>query len=813
MLQNYPLMALRALLRHKLYSFINIVGMSVALACAILILLFVGDQLSYDTWIPHAENLFRLEETLNMLGRPPMPLAKSPFGLLTQMKEEIPEVAAITHVDLAKVTIGGRGAEFLDTATVVDPDFLDVIGLPLIAGDPARVLANSGSVVLSQSEARRFFGDADPVGKILTIGGLGSAHCRPAHSSCAIVARPFTVTGVLRDLPHNTQLIAGIVVPNTYQTPPQAQTGGLDYGYVRLAPGASRDRVLAEVRSILNRSFNPRKFGLNQSASDLEQMHLFRFQDVHLTDGRDGEMKPAGSRPTVYGLAIIALLIVVMASCNFMNLATAMATFRMREVVLRKLTGATRFQVFAQFLIEAIMAVVIALIIALALVEMVLPLYASFLGASLDVHYLKDWKAASSLLLGGVAIGALSGLYPALMLSSLRPAAALQGKVFGADSALLRSALVVGQFAVSIGLGVAMIIVFRQMNFVRSLALGFDRYDMVVVRGTRGIARSVMEEYARVVEAGPGIAGAALSSAVPFDPSTFVDLIVRSPGGGNPITAKFVSVDPGFTTVYRVPIVAGRPFAAAFGSDETTSAESRNVLVNAALAQRFGYSPQEAVGKTLTGGPGRLEVVGVVGDAMFDGVRELAQPMVFLDDPGAGTFLSIRVQPERIPQALSFVDGAWRSLAPGVAMDRYFLSTAFSGLLADDDRQGDILGVFVVIAVLIAALGLFGLAVFTAERRTKEIGIRKVSGARTSDIVRLMLWRTSVPVLAANVVAWPVAYYCLRRWLESYAYRVTLDPVYFLAAGAVALLIAWATVYANTLRLARISPVHALRYE
>lgn len=812
MLRHYPLMALRALLRHRLYSFINVAGMSIALACAILILLFVREQLSYDAWIPHTANLFRLEETLHMLARPPLPLAKSRFELLTEMKAQIPQVEAITHVNLAKVTIEGHGADFLDTATVVDPNFFSVIELPLITGNPARVLADSDSVVLSQSEARKYFGNVDPVGKILRIGGLGGARCELGDPICATASRPFTVTGVLRDLPQETQLVAGVLVSNTFQTPKE-QARLLDYGYVRLAPGADQARVLAEVGSILNRSFDPRKFGINQSASDLEQMQLIRFRDVHLTDGRYGDMKPAASRSTAYGLAVIALLIVAMASCNFMNLTTASATLRMREIVLRKISGATRVQMFTQFLVEAIIAILVALVIAVALVEMVLPLYANFLRESLDLHYLRDWKTVSSVLLGGLAIGALSGLYPAFALSGIRPAGALQGKAFGTDSALLRSALVVGQFAVSISLGVAMIIVFRQINFVRSLTLGFDRYGIVVVRGTDGIKGSVMEEYARVVAGGPGIAGAALSSAVPFDPSTFADLLVQSPGRGDPITAKFVSVDPRFTAVYRVRVLAGRPFAAIFGSDESAAAQTRNVLINAALARRFGYSPQEALGKTLTEGPQRLQVVGVVENSMFDGVRERAQPMVFLDDPAAGTFLSIRVEHERIPQALSFIDTTWHSLAPGFAMDRYFLSSAFSGLLADDQKQGDILGVFVAIAVLIAGLGLFGLAVFTAERRTKEVGIRKVSGARTRDIVGLMLWRISVPVLAANIVAWPVAYYFPHRWLDSYAYRITLAPGYFLAAGSAALFIAWTTVLANTLRLARTSPVHALRYE
>jgi len=810
MMRHYLMMAFRSFARHRLHTFINVAGMSIALACAILILVFVRDQLSYDAWIPHTANLFRLEETLHMLGRPPMPLAKSPSTLLTEMKAQIPQVAAVTHVDLAKVTVRGRNAAFLGTATVVDSNFLRVIELPLVAGDPGQVLLNADSVVLSQSAARKYFGDADPVGKILRIGGLDGGDCKRAGPACSAADRPFTVTGVLRNLPHDTQLVADILVSNTYRS---TQPQDLDYGYVRLMPGTDRDGVLREVGSILNRSFDPRKFGINQSASDLEQMQLVPFRDVHLTAGRGGEMKPAGSRAAVYGLAVIALLIVVVASCNFINLTTARAALRMREIALRKISGASRGQVFFQFLTEAVVTVLLSLIVAVAIAEMLLPIYGKFLHTPLELYSLTEWRTVSAILIGGIGIGALSGIYPALVLSGLRPAGALKGEASRKDSTMVRAALVVGQFAVSIGLGVAVMIVFRQVEFVQGLTLGFHRDDIVVVRVKDRMTPKLMEAYARVLDAGPAIAGTALSSAVPFDASNFVDLLVHSPAGGDPVTAKFVGVGPRFTAVYGVRVLAGRPFSAAFGKDPEVTAGSRNVLINSALARRLGYSESEAIGKALTEGPARLEVVGVVDDAIFDGLREPVQPMVFLDDPGSAAFVSVHVRHEQISEALAFIDTTWRSLAPGVAIDRYFLNSAFSGLLTDDERQGDILALFVAIAVLIAALGLFGLAAFTAERRTKEIGIRKVSGARTKDIVWLMLWRISVPVAFANLIAWPVAYYYLRRWLEGYAYRISLSPVYFLAAGVAALLIAWATVYANTLRLARTSPVHALRYE
>jgi putative ABC transport system permease protein len=238
-----------------------------------------------------------------------------------------------------------------------------------------------------------------------------------------------------------------------------------------------------------------------------------------------------------------------------------------------------------------------------------------------------------------------------------------------------------------------------------------------------------------------------------------------------------------------------------------------DVLLNASAAHQLGYLPDQALGETLSSGWGRLRVIGVVKDVAIGGVSGLPEPSVYLPEGGQASFLSVRVRAGELPQALRFIDGVWHSQVPAVALDRYFLTDAFNGQFAADERQGRIFAVFVAVAVLIGCLGLFGLAVFTAERRTKEIGIRKVSGARTWDIVGLMLWRISVPVLVANLLAWPVAYYYLHRWLEHYAYRISLNPVYFVAAGAVALLIAWATVYGNTLRLARMSPVHALRYE
>jgi putative ABC transport system permease protein len=819
MLRHYLVMAARSLVRHKLYSFINVVGLSVALACAILILLFVRDQLSYDDWIPDTHDLYRLQVTWYEPGGQLLAVALSPFPVLNAMKAEIPGVEAVTHVvpEQMTVTVGER--QFLQTITVVDPNFFQEIRLPLVSGDPSTVLAEPESIVLSQSMARKYFGRSNPVGKFLQVSGVAPFSCKSNDKSCFSATHTLRVTGVLRDLPHNTQLIADFVMPNTSKadelTPAEKEgtwQGTLgNISYLRLSSGTDPAKVLAELRPILDRSV---KTGSTLTGSQLEHYSLTPFRSVHLTSGKFGEMKPTGSRATVYGFALIALLIVLVACCNFMNLATARATLRAREVGLRKVVGAKRSELAVQFLIEAVCTALLSLAIALSLVEILLPFYDRFLGEPIRMHYLSNGLLLGGTIVGAVLVGLLSGAYPAMVLSGFRPASTLTASGAGhGGSGLLRSALVVGQFVVSIGLGIAAMVIFRQIHFARMLDLGFDRYDMVVVNSISNLPSNARVRLARVLSTGPGIVGTALSNVVPFNTGWAFDEPVRAEGEIGSTTAHVVVISPQFPALYGMRLLTGRLLSADRGQDVQSDLNGKNVLINATAARRFGFTAAEAVGKSIDLGTSHLRIVGVLNDAMKEGLRSAVWPVVYLVDTDDSILLSVRVRSDRLPEALSFIDRTWRSFAPAAAMQRYFMSDAFNDLFTSDERQGTMFVVFVTLAILIACLGLFGLVVFTAERRTKEIGIRKVSGARTADIVRLMLWRISAPVLVANLIAWPLAYFYLHRWLEAYAYRISLNPLYFLAAGAAALTIAWATVYANTLRLARTSPIHALRYE
>ncbi len=826
MFRHYLLMAVRNIAQHRLYSSINIAGLAIALSSAILILLYVRDQVSYDRWIPGTANVYRLEVTGHLPGRPALPTARCPFPLLSLAQERVPQIKAATHLVLEGLTVHIGHRDFHENVTVVDPDFLRIIRLPLAEGDPDRALAEPESIVLSQSVARKYFGNADPLGKTLTVTPDRNGNCRADDKACLVAAYPLRISGVLRDLPHNTQLLATLVMPNTSRADgmprEEKEHAWMDiegYGYVELLPGAEPATVLNELKRVLDGAFDPRQYGINLPASRIAELHLTPFRAVHLTTDRYGGMTEAGSWTTVYGLMAVASLIVLIGCFNFMNLATARATLRGREIALRKLGGATRRQLIVQFLGEAVLTALLSLLIALSLVELLLPTLGRVLGQPIPLHHRGDWRLFVNGIAGAAFLGIVSGTYPALILSAFRPAAALKANApFQGGSWVPRSVLVVAQFAVSIGLAAGALVMFSQLEFARTLDLGFDREGVVVIGGVEKLTMSAREALARTLLSDPQIAGVAYSSEVPFGAFDTGDIRIRMPGERTPLRAVYINSSPEFPLVYHMRLLAGRLLSLDRGQDVSAASRSRNVLINAEAVRRLGLQPQEAVGTRIetpdTRGDARI--VGVLADAKFAGVNDLTQPTVYTydpTDPHQMTLLSVRLRGGPTPEALAYIDKTWRSFAPGEVIARWFLADAFDGMLRSAEKQSVLIGVSVAVAIFIACLGLFGLAVFTSERRTKEIGIRKVSGARTHDIVRLMLWRISVPVIAANLVAWPVAYHYLRSWLEGYAYRITLSPLYFLAGGTVALAIAWATVFAHTLRQARANPVHALRYE
>jgi putative ABC transport system permease protein len=831
MFRNYLVIALRNIARHKLYSFINIAGLALGLACVIFVILFVRDELSYDKWIPGTENLYRLEMAIQLPGRDPLLTSTVPFPTPAAMRSEIPEVTAMTRIyNNYSMTLMVGDRQFRQRIDSVDPNFFSIIRLRLIKGDPTHVFADPQSLVLSESAARKYFGDADPIGKIISI----SANCEVTDTACLGRMVSLKVTGVVRDIPYNSQLDGDVFLPNTSIADRNSQDMKHSWhtenghGYVRLAPGADPRTVIAKMAPLLDRAVTGE---LNAAGNPLKgsqayRFHLTPFRDVHLnSDSWRGNMTPAGSWITLYGVGIVGVLILLVACFNFMNLATARALLRAREIALRKTHGANRTQLIVQFLGEAVLMALLSLVLALALVEILQPSFSRFLQHPVGLDYASDWPLLLIIIGVTVVAGLVSGSYPALVLSGFRPGLVLRANNAGqAGPGRLRSALVVMQFAVSIALGIAASVVFSQITFARNIDLGFRKDNVLVVDGSGLLTMDDQQSFIQRLKSDPNILDVAMIGTPPFNGS-------RSSGTmqltGHP---EFVDLNNrviGANAVHflGMKLVAGRLLSDNRAQDRVdtsgpptdesaiTANDGHNILIDQAGAARLGLTAQQALGRTILDGKTHLQIVGVLADAKFDGAREPPRPSIYFYDPKYTGFAMVRIRPDAVPRAVAFVDRAWHAFAPTKAVSRYFLDDDFGKLYQSDERQGEMFGVFVGIAIFIACLGLFGLAAFTVGRRTREIGIRKVFGARTRDVVVLLLWQFSIPVLIANAIAWPAAWYYLHGWLQGFAYRISLNPLYFVAAGLVALMIAWATIFAHALRVARANPIQALRYE
>ncbi len=819
MLRHYLMMTARSFVRHKLYSLINVIGLSVALTCVIFVILFARNELSYDKWIPGTEDLYRVELTARMPGRPPFHFADSSYPLGTAMRDQLPGVTGMTRLQPTTLTFANGDRQFLEKKVdFVDPNFFRIIRLPLIEGNPDTVLSQPESVVLSETAARKYFGNTDPLGRTLT---TDTGSCPDPDAGCRSGIVSLRVTGVMRDLPQNTQLTGDVLIPTESLADPVSP--GLRESwfftpavtYVTLAPAVSPESILAAMPGILDQNVTGvlRKMGIAWRGSQAYAIHLTPFTEVHLSSSRwQNNLKPPGSWETLYGVIVIGILILLVACFNFINLATARAELRAREIGVRKVLGGTRGQLSVQFLSEAVLLALLSLVCAGALTEILLPAFNALLHQSVALNYWSDWKL--NLILIGVAVGAglISGAYPALVLSSLRPVSSLRAKPGSSRSAVgLRDLLVLTQFAVSIGLGIAVIVVFRQVSYSRDMDLGFRRDNIVVIRNDR-LKGEKQDAFAQALRANSSVTEVGLSEFVPFQPGVNVATI-EVPGQPYKFTLNGVISGPDYPRVYGIPLVSGRLLSSS-RPDDRFSKTGGNVLVNVAGARRLGFTPQTAIGQTIVAdGASGVHIVGVIGDTKTQGAREPVEPTIYVYIPELPMNFSVRLRPGRVPQTLKFIDQTWRSFVPTVAIQRTFLTGAFSDLYRSDQQQGTLFGVFVIVAIVIGCLGLYGLVVFTSERRTKEVAVRKISGAHTIDILKIMLWRISLPVLLADVIAWPVAYHYLQRWLQGFASHIWLNPLYFVAASAIALLIAWTTVFLHTLRLARTSPVHALRWE
>ena len=829
MWRNYLTVGFRALIRSRTYAFINIFGLALGLAACVLLLIYVRYETAYDRWLPDAERVFQVQSiSTGEEGGEPVPQQAAHGIIADSLAQEFPEIEAIARIEGFNPVFLRDGQPSFGEMHLTEENFFRIVGLPFIRGNPETALRGMDSLVLSRSEAINRFGGIDILGQTITIVRRGEQ-------------TSLRVTGVFEDIPRNSHMNFRMIGRIGDAEKESCGWGCINgFVYLKLRPGADAASINSRLQAWERRHIPTRTVG-NQVTSEGVQFdwRLVNVRDVHLS-GAEGELeRPGNDRRTLVTFAIVALLILAMAAINFVNLATARAGQRAREVALRKVLGARRKQLVAQFLGESLLITAVALLAALAIAELVLPWLAAFLNASLEISYLGTDGILLPLLGLLLVVGLAGGLYPAFYLSRFQPAAVLKANQSAGEpqgTGRLRSLLVIAQFAVSIGLIICTLVVYAQTRFAQTTDLGFERDGLIQIANMNRaevvpMTETLIRELGRV-EGVERVAGSSITVAT----GNVTNTEVQVPGRDAPVVIGNYSVHPEFFQVMGTNLLAGRTLSPAHANDRlwipiepdadteaamrNLAARGVNIVVNRLAAEQLGFAePRAALGRTIRldvfpDEIGRLPatIVGVVENSRFRSARESVEPSMFYDR-GIYRALVVRYRssnPEAVRQGLR---ATWGRLLPTVPFDGEFADDQLAELYATDAARGRTFAGFALLAVVIACLGLFGLAAFTADRRTKEIGIRKVFGARSRDIVRLLAWQFAKPVIIANLIAWPVAWWVMRDWLNSFDVRVDLGPGPFLLAGLLAFVIAIGTIAGHALRVARTNPIHALRYE
>mgnify|MGYP001817647256 CR=1 FL=1 len=812
MLRNYLKIAWRNIVGNPLFSTINIVGLSIGLACCIIITLFVRYETSFDKHWVDAERIYRV--TRDFFGND-LKLAAVAPPIAPLMKQDFAEVEDVTRIlQTGDVTLTRGETRVRERQLVIaDPNVFDFFNLEFVTGDPASALNGPLDIVLTERAAERYFGDEDPIGQTLNLMDQADV----------------TVRAIIKDLPDNThmafEILGSIEAIPLMMGPNELESWGSNnyYTYVRLPTGYDPAALEAQFNDFLVRHWS-------ENAESTSRLNLQRLTDIHLTSSRDGEWRTNGSISVVYTFSAVALFVLLIACINFMNLTTARSTQRAREVGIRKVVGANRSQLITQFMGESILLTGFAMLLALALVEISLPAFSAFLEKPLTLS-LTNTATVGILLLGSIVVGVFAGSYPALYLSKFRPADVLKGPASGTGSALLRKSLVVVQFATSIALLIATGVVMAQTNYARNVDLGYDKSRNLVARLPYfADFWELYEPMKAELETHPDILSVVYSSRVPSMQNNDGNGYIAE---GEQIAMEnfqamaVIKTDYQWFEHYDVEFLAGRPFRQNEMRVEEVSEENpvvRSVVIlNESAARRFGWTPAEAVGKVLREPQRReldqfvdSEIIGVIPDIHFSSLHlEMKATAYGPPNPNYGRAISVKVAPGDPGAAIQHFEDTWQKLVPNEPVFWEFLDDRFDALYRSEQRQAQMFGVFSGFAIFVATLGLFGLASFTTERRTKEIGIRKVMGASVKDIVLLLTADFTKLVIIANVIAWPVAYYFMSNWLNRFAYKAPFAEWawLFVASAVVALAIAWLTIALQAGRAATARPVLALRYE
>ncbi|THD61347.1 ABC transporter permease [Phenylobacterium sp.] len=806
---SYARSLYRTMSRHRLYAAINVLGLALGVAVFVVLMLVVRFQTSFEAWIPHADQIYviRSKDVLGNWYPNVFP------GMLDELRGDYPQLVA-THATGAEATVRRGGAVTPANVSMVDPSFFKVFDLPLAAGDKARLLQSPDDLVVTQSTARQYFGAANPIGQRLTLDLNKKLH-------------DYRVVGVIKDRPPTTEMSADFLVRLEVPTP-EADPNWREWGYnttttyLRFATPAQAKALSGDLDSFIDRHVGtsthrqPRK-NIALRLTPLLKMHLIT--------------PPAEA--IVAATAAVAVLTLLLAAVNYVNLATARASMRAKEVALRKVMGATRPGLIAQFVGESVVVALCGALIGLAICELVLPLFSAAIGVTLKLDYLGDPWLAGLMAFVVLVVGVGAGAYPAFVLSRFQPASVLastRSPGGGRAGSRLREALVVLQFAIAIGFTIGMAAIVSQAAYLHRADLGFQRQGLIEVDSFPHQALTPEQRASLLTawRAEPGVVAAAQADGKPGDPGDRITHFKRPGAPGDGPIIHFASIGPSFLQTFGARLLAGRlpdPSRAAdfsassqdvFLVSPQEAANAVNIVLNAQAVQALGFrSPRDALGQVLTANGRRFMVIGVIRDMRFHSPREKIEPLIYWSFSGAIDFgeAAVRYAGVDTDDLMARMAVDWRRIVPTEPFEAKTVVAKLEHYYQTDNQVSRMLTLAAVLAVVIGCIGLYGLASFNTAQRVREIGIRKTLGATTAQIVTLLIGQFLRPVVLANLLAWPLAFLALRTYLAGFDQRIALSPAYFLAASAATILVAVATVSGQALLVARATPAKALRHE
>jgi putative ABC transport system permease protein len=800
MLKNYLKIAFRSLKKHKGYSFINISGLAIGMAVCILILMWVLNELSFDLYHEKVDHICRVTMDIELGSTLHTPVTLTAAG--PALVRDFPEVITASRIDPPNRASVKYGDKLFQEARVgyAENAIFDIFTFPFVSGDPRTALEAPYSIVITESMAKKYFGDEDPLGKILRINN----------------EKDFSVTGVVEDVPLNSHFVFNMLC--SFQT--------------YLKEGDARDDQWFDVRFftylLLDENVDIRKLeqklpgfidkylgeAMKASGGSI-RLSLQPLKRIHLHSDFERDMSANSDIAYVYLFSGIAIFVLCIAAINFINLSTARSSTRAQEVGMRKTLGAVRSRLIEQFLGESLIYSMCSMVLAIVLLKLSLPFFNSIIGHNLSVNFVQaPWLILAFLALA-VIVGVFAGSYPAFFLSSFQPVFVLKGLLkVGTSNSRFRRVLVVFQFAITIALITGTLIISRQIMFMKNTNLGFDKEHVVVIPGmNESLAKSYLSIRGELLSL-PGVIDVGASDLVPSRGHLVGSFLPEGFPDDQQQTMDYINVDPHYIPVLDIEMIAGRNF-----SEDLATDQDESVLINETAAKKFGWD--NAVGKRFVfrPPPGRegettyVSVIGVVKDFHLQSLRKKIEPLIIFYDPANLFSVSLRLAPENIMYTMDLLKKKWGELDPDRPFNYFFLDDSYDSQYRREERLKNISFYFSFLAIFIGCLGLFGMASFTAEQRTKEIGIRKVLGASVTGIVRLLAREFLLLVIVANLIAWPLAYWAMNRWLQSFAYRAGISPLLFGFSAIIAISIALITVSYQAIRAALSNPVDALRYE